>query len=92
MSDDQLSDADKAYLLECENLAKQIASMALIAAFKRSDVPKDEFLEDAFLGEGRIREIYEGKANNITLVELVRLSIALGMIVDLDFESLPSRS
>lgn len=88
MSDDQLSEAHKAYLLETENLAKQIASMAIIDALKRTDVPKEEFLKDACLGKGRIREIYEGKADNITLVELVRLSIALNMIVDLDFEAL----
>jgi len=89
MSDDQLSEADKVYLLETENLAKQIASMAIIDALKRTDVPKEEFLKDICLDEDRLREIHEGKADNITLVELVRLSIALNMIVDLDFESLP---
>jgi len=83
-----LSDADKAYLAGTENMARQIAAMALQDAFKRTSVPKNQFLEDTFMSLERIRAIADGTAEDITLTELVRLALALNMVPELDFEPL----
>ncbi len=88
MPNDPMSDADKAHLAATKKLAAKIAAMALTNAMQQTTATRNEIVEDSFMSWERIQAIAEGKAEDVSLDELVRIGLALNMVPDFDFEPL----